>query len=257
MRAPQPHPESEALAAPAARRPRPVPTDAGGYAVFSSGEEGAVHVMAHQMLDRGLVERGHRLLGAWLEGRRGSGSRWVHLQWHMAIFEIELGLWASALARFRRHILPAVASGEALTDAPALLWRLAISAKRKVRLPWAPVRARALRELRRSGDPFETLHHLLALAGAGDAAGIRRWMRASAGRAAGRRMGHVRRVAEALCACAAGHHREGVEALAAARPVLSRIGGSRAQRQLLEAIERDCRSKAARKPSLRLRKAAA
>jgi len=254
MTGPQPQRES---GVPADRLPHTLPRDAGGYAVFSSGEDGAAHVMAHRMLDGGLAERGHRLLGAWLEGRSGSGSRWVHLQWHMAIFELELGLWASAFARFREHILPAVGSGEALTDAPALLWRLAISATRDVRLPWEAVRAKALQELSRPGDPFETLHHLLALAGAGDAAGIRRWMLASRGRPADRRMDHVTSVAEALKAYAAGHHREAAEAFAGARSGVSQIGGSRAQRQLLEAIERDCRSKSARTTSLRLREAAA
>ena len=43
----------------------------------------------------------------------------------MALFELLTGRDAAALARFREHILPVVSLGEALTDAPAMLWWLA------------------------------------------------------------------------------------------------------------------------------------
>ena len=51
------------------------PRDASGFALFSKGAAGAAHVMAHRMLDEARCVRGHRLLGAWLERRTGSGDR--------------------------------------------------------------------------------------------------------------------------------------------------------------------------------------
>ncbi len=129
------------------------------------------------MLDEGRHELGHRLLGTWLGGRDGRGSDWTHIQWHMAIFEIAVGKWEAALARFETHILPAAThTYDALTDAPAMLWRLQLAAPRPVRLAWEPVHATALHRLARPSSPYVELHCLLALAGAGDVDGLDRWL---------------------------------------------------------------------------------
>nr|NIM00839.1 hypothetical protein [Acidobacteriota bacterium]NIM63667.1 hypothetical protein [Acidobacteriota bacterium]NIO59270.1 hypothetical protein [Acidobacteriota bacterium]NIQ30282.1 hypothetical protein [Acidobacteriota bacterium]NIQ85225.1 hypothetical protein [Acidobacteriota bacterium] len=141
--------------------------DASGYAVFAAGDSGAMHVTAHEMLDSGKFEDGHRQLGAWLHGRTGEGSDWVHLQWHMAVFELALGYWDEAHERFLEHILPAaIHTDEALTDAPAMLWRLSLAAPRPVKLPWEPVSETALRNIDDVSDPYIEVHGLLALAGA-------------------------------------------------------------------------------------------
>jgi hypothetical protein len=96
--------------------------DISGYTVFSAGDAGAAHVMAHQMLDENQIELGHQLLGEFLENHSGSGSDWVHLHFHMAIFELELNNWSAAYTRFMNEVLPTAATTElALTDAPALL----------------------------------------------------------------------------------------------------------------------------------------
>ena len=105
--------------------PRATSRDVSGFGVFSQGDAGDAHVMAHRMLDEERYELGHQLLGAWLDSHDGAGSDWTHLQWHMAVFEIAVGKWERAFARFEREILPvAISSDDALTDAPAMLWRL-------------------------------------------------------------------------------------------------------------------------------------
>jgi hypothetical protein len=143
--------------------------DASGYEVFSDGDQGAAHVLAHRMVDTGQYELGRQLLGGWLDGHTGSGSQWVHLQFHMALFELATGHWEAAHRRFLDHVLPTAESSEdALTDAPALLWRLALSASDGTQLEWEPLRQSALKRMRRPSDPFVELHNLLALAGAGD-----------------------------------------------------------------------------------------
>ena len=144
--------------------------DRSGYAVFAGGSIGAAHMMAHEMLDQGRESEGLELLGEWLEEHDDSGREWTHIQWHMAIFELVLGQWDAAFARFQEHILPGAATTEdALTDAPAMLWRLRLSAGPPVALPWEPVGRTAARVLPRASDPYVALHCLLALAGAGDA----------------------------------------------------------------------------------------
>ena len=47
---------------------------ADGRSLVYDDDRGQAHVMAHQMLDLDRLERGHTLLGAWLDGRRGEGG---------------------------------------------------------------------------------------------------------------------------------------------------------------------------------------
>jgi hypothetical protein len=216
--------------------PRTRSHDVSGFGVFSHGDAGHAHVMAHRMLDEGRHELGHRLLSEWLEGRDGSGSDWTHLQWHMATFEIGVGQWEAALKRFENHILPVAAhTYDALTDAPAMLWRLKLAAPRPVTLPWEPVRATAVHRLTHPSSPYVELHCLLALAGAGDIEGLDRWL-------------HGRRVTEdpptrllaqmgvGLRAFAAHDYELSAALLATAVPRLSELGGSQAQNLLFQEI---------------------
>jgi hypothetical protein len=154
----------------------------------------------------------------------------------MGVFEIAVGKWEAALLRFEKHILPVAArSDDALTDAPAMLWRLQLAAPRPVSLAWEPVRATAARRLTRPNSPYVELHCLLALAGAGDVDGLDRWLR--------RR--HVTEDPPAkllaqmgigLRAFAAGDYELSFAVLAAAAPKISALGGSHAQNQLFEHI---------------------
>ena len=158
---------------------RPV-HDVSGYTIFSSGDAGDAHVMAHRMLDENRIELGHQLLGEWLQKHSGSGSDWIHLHFHMAIFELVMGDWHGAYKRFMNEILPAAtASEEALTDAPALLWRLALTFPGDIELPWEALRNTALNRMQRPSDPFVELHNLLALAGARDVASIDEWLKST------------------------------------------------------------------------------
>jgi len=213
--------------------------DTSGYAVFAGGDSGAMHVMAHDMLDRGLFEQGHRELGDWRRGRTGEGSDWVHLQWHMAVFELALSYWDAAHSRFLAHVLPAATNTEdALTDAPAMLWRLFLAAPRPVGLPWEPVRATAVRSLRRPRDPYVEVHGLLALAGARDVESLERWLASRERRSLSLVDRLVTRMGEGMLAYAAGDYRLASSVLGKVVPRISTIGGSRAQNELFVQIER-------------------
>lgn len=213
--------------------------DASGFAVFSHGDSGAVHVMAHRLLDSKRIALGHRLLGEWLDRRAGSGSDWVHLQFHMCVFELALNRWDSACHRFTRHILPAATlSGDALTDAPALLWRLALTAPRPIELPWDAVRATALARLHLPADPYVELHHLLALAGAGDTASLDRWLESRALMPRADRSRIVEGMAVALRNFASGAFHHAALLLDELAPQVPTIGGSRAQNELFHEIAR-------------------
>lgn len=214
--------------------------DASGYAVFSAGARGAVHVAAHRALDDGNLELGHRVLGKWLECNTGRGSQWIHLHFHMAVFELSLGKWDAAYARFSNEILAAAATtDDALTDAPGLLWRIALSARRPVELPWQPLRHRALACMRRQPDPFVQIHNLLALAGAKDVTAIERFSATLTGsRSRGDQL--VERMALALRAYTRCAYREAAHRLENLIPQLPQIGGSRAQHEIFEQLKDRC-----------------
>jgi hypothetical protein len=223
----------------------PQTRDISGYRIFDQGGTGAAHALAHRSLDNGQVRYGHRVLGEWLDSNSGRGSEWVHLHFHMAIFELELGEWRQAHARFLDEILPAAAAGrEALTDAPALLWRLAMTAHPDLALPWQPLRRTALACMPDTTKPFVQMHNLLALAGAGDAAAIERWLQNPAALPRTDEQRLVRQFARALAALAAGFHERAGSLLQAVLPDITRIGGSHAQNGLFPQLAEWCAARA-------------
>jgi hypothetical protein len=207
--------------------------DMSGYRIFSDGAPGEAHVMAHHMVDTAQYERGRQTLGSWLDGRTGSGSQWVHLHFHMAIFELATGHWDAAYRRYLQHVLPTAESSEdALTDAPALLWRLALSAPEGTELEWEPLRQTALIRMRRPSDSFTELHNLLALAGAGDLRSLCKYMKTRTADSFDTHL--VCRLATALLAYVKGHYYRAADLLWRLLPRIPEIGGSRAQIQLFE-----------------------
>ena len=215
--------------------------DINGYTVFSAGKTGAAHTMAHRMFDENRIELGHQLLGEWLQGRTGSGSEWLHLQFHMAVFELALDDWDAAYTRFMNEVLPAAATTEeALTDAPALLWRLQLKAPEPIELPWELLRQTALARMPRPSAPFVELHNLLALAGASDLASIEQWLQRRPAHIPSRRERLVERMAVALRAYATREYQHAATLLRSVVPHLSQVGGSRAQNELFRQLEESC-----------------
>ena len=218
--------------------------DASGHAIFSASDLGAAHVRAHAAADSGQFEAGRRELGAFLASHCGIGSEWTHLQFHMALFELECGDWESAYARFRREILPVAAeTSDALTDAPGLLWRLALAAPRAVVLPWMPLRNTALKSLGHRAS-FIEISNLLALAGARDAASIESWIQRDSALAP--RVEHlVRRFAAGLVRYLHGELESCADTIDQLIPYLREIGGSQSQNQLFYLMRDRCRMKSA------------
>lgn len=219
--------------------------DASGFALFSTGAAGNAHVIAHRMLEQGRNDLGHKLLGAWLDAHNGTGSDWIHLHWHMAVFDLALGQWEAALSRLHKHILPAAATTEdALTDAPALLWRLTLASPAPVALPWEPVRATALARMRRPSTPYVELHNLLALAGARDVESLDQWLRSTKPAARSRSRALLGRMAIALRAYVTHDYGRAARVLATVVPSIGEIGGSREQNQLFKDLEAASRAQA-------------
>jgi hypothetical protein len=218
-------------------------TDSSGYAVFAAGSIGRAHAAAHRFLDAGRPRAGYDYLGRWLRDRTGSGPQWVHVQWHMLVFELSVGRWNAARARFDEHLLPAAVQGDtALTDAPSALWRLNLAARGATRLPWQPIaqRAKALH----GSSALVQLHHLLAFAGAQDVDAIQAWKSArSSSRQPADRV--LLRFADGLESFALGDHSNAARRLKQGIDGLAQIPGSRAQKALLGCILSEARLESA------------
>ena len=102
-------------------------------------------------------------------------------------------------------------------------------------LPWQALRDTALRNLGQSGDCFVELHHLLALAGAGDTGALEAWLSDRA--ATGHQGEHVvRRLAMALRAYVGGAFHQAAQLLESLLPRFGDVGGSQAQNALFADI---------------------
>jgi hypothetical protein len=169
--------------------------DIRGYEIFSHGTSGEALTLAHRLADTAHWRLGHHLLGEWLATHSGQHRR-------------------------------------ALTDTPALLWRLALSAPQPVALHWEPMRRTALAYMHDTPDPFVQLHRLLALAGAGDTSGIEHWLRTDQRFANTKQQRVMERFALALWALSSDAYLRAADLLHAVLPDLPLVGGSQAQNQL-------------------------
>lgn len=204
--------------------------DASGASLFHHGAIGEAHVRAHRALDAGRLQFGHAALSEFLQDRTGHGSDWAHVQWHQLVFELALGQVEQAVARYHEHVAPAVRAGVAATDGPSALWRISLVAP-SMSLPWSDVHTVAVRRIATTQDtPFVTLHHLLALAGAGDQNQLLAFAHLTDDDA-------LRHCARALAAWAQGDVDAVVYWLDALTPTqMAHIGGSHAQNELLVGI---------------------
>lgn len=220
--------------------------DVSGFAIFAAGDMGEAHVVAHRLFDESRFEDGHRSLGDWLATHTGSGSDWMHLQFHMALFELTVDRWDDAYTRFTNEILPTAATtDDALTDAPALAWQLALTARHEAPIDWNVLRRTALRNAGRPASAFVELHHLLAFAGASDVDSIERWLNENRRRSIGSLATTVlTNMATALRAWCRSEYRAAAAALEKTVPRIQLVGGSHAQQQLFIELERVARVRA-------------
>ena len=202
----------------------------------------AIHAVAHVMQMQGRYRDGSEWMArrrdAWAQDNGFSG----HLGWHHALFALEGLDTAEALRLFddQLHGGPAQITLQRL-DASALLWRLQLLGI-DVGTRWNLLAAGwDLSEQASGAYAFNDLHALIALIGVGDLAHARRWMRQVARQAeagGGSNRGVARDVGaplmRGLLAFAQGRFDEAIEAIYPARAALQRIGGSHAQRDLID-----------------------
>lgn len=214
----------------------------GRQAIALNPEDGwAVHAVAHVLETESRQKEGIDFL-------RRSQPNWskaqalsIHNGWHLALYLIEEGEFASVLADYDKYVAPKLKLDSLLdlVDASALLWRLEL-ADADVGDRWRPVAEQWLTHADDHVLVFNDLHIALAVSRAGDSIAMERFlssMDAYVADGAGDNREFTRDVGrsliDAVIAFAAGDYRRTIELILPVRYKVIRIGGSHAQRDLI------------------------
>ncbi|MGW3410033.1 FAD/NAD(P)-binding protein [Streptomyces sp. NPDC000888] len=195
----------------------------------------AVHALAHVHYESGAHEAGRDWLDGWVSGQGRGAVHRAHFSWHIALHELALDDPAAVRRRWFAQLAPGRVSGvRALVDSGSLLWRARLSDSWRGAVPAADVLDSVGREVvERPATAFTALHAAVALAGAGDLAALRRLRDHAAGADPVQREVIVP-LCEAFGALVEERFQEAARGLDALLPVLRKVGGSAAQREVVE-----------------------
>ena len=193
----------------------------------------AVHYRAHLYYENAQTQSGYEFLTDWLSGYDKRGPLHCHLSWHRALWALAAGNVDTMWEILDAQVAPGGAWGPPLnivTDMAALLYRAAIAGVDVPPERWQAVSAFALQSFPNPGVAFADAHAALAHAMAGNQDAVST-IKTGAKGAAGEL---VSKLAEAFSDISAGQWRAAIEHLTVAMRDHARIGGSRAQRDLIE-----------------------
>ena len=191
------------------------------------------HFKAHQQYEAGDAEAGRAYLSGWLDGYDDRALLHGHLSWHSALWALHAGDADAMWRAVDRGVAPGAAKGlpiNVLTDTAAIYHRAELAGLDVAPARWAELSDYAARSFPQPGQSFADIHAALAHAMAGQGDRLARLAEATAGFAADL----VRPVARAWGAIARADWNAALEELAPVMSVAERLGGSRAQRDLLE-----------------------
>ncbi len=198
------------------------------------------HARAHLHYEQGEPREARTFLAAWLPGYPSEGALNGHLSWHLALSELAAGNTEAAFALYRTAFGPGAHRGHKmiqLGDAVAFLWRAELAGAKPDPAQWQAMHDFAQSMFPRAGTPFADWHVALTDAAAGDTAAL------------DARLAEIDRLAEqgrypaapiipALARAFAAFRRQdydaAIEAIAPMVAERERIGGSRAQTDLVD-----------------------
>lgn len=199
----------------------------------------AIHAVTHVMEMQGRISDGIRWLTAREQDWSINNGFSFHNWWHLALFHMELGEDAHALALFDRRIAPAPSQVPLeLVDASALLWRLSLRGA-DVGARWETL-ANAWTPFAEHGwYAFNDVHAMMSFAGAQRFDLGQKTLASLERRAAGSDTNAMMScdvglpLAQAIAAFAGGHYEDAINLLLPIRTIAGRFGGSHAQRDIV------------------------
>jgi len=199
----------------------------------------SAHVYVHSLYEAGEDRLAADFLEAWLPDYPETMLLSCHAWWHLCVARLMLGEYEAVWPVYDSHCAPGVSDGPAInvfTDGASLLWRAELAGVAR-----SPERWQALQEYREASLPhpmvFVDAHGGLPPLALGDDAAFNDWLEAlqkadEAGRLpAGAVPGELNR---AFAAYEADDWGKVVSILEPIRDQVVRIGGSRAQRDLVQ-----------------------
>jgi len=200
----------------------------------------ALHALAHAMFEDGSTVDAAGLIEGWLPIYRRDALLHGHVTWHQALLALENDDPDRASAIYAEHIQPKLNPAPPLnvmTDGVSLLWRLQASGHRVARAQWRDLADYAGRWFPKAGNAFADVHLALLAAMTGDWSALEQRLAEIETR---REQGKLPAgpVVPAICragrAFAEQNFRQCAEILEPVAHEVVRIGGSHAQRQMIE-----------------------
>jgi len=193
----------------------------------------AAHVLAHVMYECGDDVDGRAHVESWREGYDRNGPLHCHLSWHAALWALEAGDAERAWSIYDTDVRPGGAWGppiNVLTDAASFLLRAEFTGEARDMQRWRAVSEYAARWFPTPGVSFADAHAALSYAMAGENEALSKLRETDAGPAGDL----VRALAGVYAAFARGDWQAVVDGLTPLMASHERLGGSRAQRDLIE-----------------------
>ena len=200
----------------------------------------AAHGFAHICYESGALEDARNFLSSWLPAYPRDGFFHGHLSWHFSLCEIQAGNWEGASHLYRDGIVLDRHSGgpqNKMSDAAAFLWRSELAGYPRDMAAWRGLYDYASNALPRPGSGLADLHVILAQVIMGDDAGLKARAGQMAELAQGGRYpsgSYLPTLASGFSAFERGDFAGAIAALAPLAGQNERIGGSRAQHDLIE-----------------------
>jgi len=199
------------------------------------------HAFAHLCYETGERDSGIAFLRDWLPLYDRGGGLYGHLNWHLGLFELHAGNLEGGLRLYNEAFSADDHRGavhQKLTDSSSFLWRSELAGHPRDQARWAKLQDYARAKFPRPGFSFADWHVALAYAATGNDAALESWLQAieeliEAGRYPSGST--VPAVARAFAAFQRGDYATAIDLIV---PMLSdreRMGGSRAQIDLVEA----------------------
>lgn len=199
------------------------------------------HAFAHLCYETGAQDTGIAFLRDWLPLYDRSGGLFGHLNWHLGLFELHAGNLEGGLRLYTEAFCADDHRGaihQKLSDSAAFLWRSELAGHPRDPARWTKLKDYARERLPRPGMSLADWHVALTYAATGDDAALQGWIKAieelaNAGRYPSGSV--IPAVARAFAAYQRGDYAATISLIEPMLPERERIGGSRAQGDLVEA----------------------
>jgi hypothetical protein len=191
------------------------------------------HIKSHVHYENGETKAGAAYLEDWLGEYDRSALLHGHLSWHVALWALEQGDADRMWQMVDESVTPDVALGmpiNILTDTASILYRAELLGEKVAPERWAKISAYAEEVFPKTGLAFIDVHAAIAHAMAGNSAALKTIESTARGPAGDL----VREFSQAYGAIAAQNWNEATTILTSAMTDHARLGGSRAQRDLME-----------------------